>query len=98
MQRILYNPTQTPAKATPEAVQAQAAGQGGPEQGSRHLEPASDHVAGNGTAGQSDILDQLMGDGTVQDEPVARADDAVQYSTTGDALAPIHYWGLFQPV
>ena len=79
MQRILYNPVQTPAKATPEAVQAQAAGQG-----SRVQEPVSDQGAGDGLP---DILDQLMADGVVQDVPPARAGGAVLHSAAGPALA-----------
>ena len=73
---------QTPAKATPEAVQAQAAGQG-----SRVQEPVSDLGAGDGNAGLPDILDQLMANGVVQDVPPARAGGAVLHSAAGPALA-----------
>lgn len=81
VQRILYNPMQTPARATPEAAQAQTAEDAAQEQGSEIPEPAAAHGAGHDDAGLPDILDQLMADGPAPDASPAQADDAALNTT-----------------
>lgn len=83
VQRILYNPGQTPVKATPEPAQPQTAGEADQEQNSKLPEPIMASGAGHDDAGLPDILDQLMADGLVQDVPAAKADDADLNHTTG---------------
>lgn len=87
MQRILYNPTQTPVKATPEPAQPQTASQAAQEQTSKIPEPIMASGAGHDDAGLPDILDQLMADGLVQDVPAAKADDANINNATGTQSA-----------
>ena len=85
VQRILYNPTPSPspAKALPEAGQAQTEERAGLGQASKIPEPTLAPRVGQDGDGQPDILDQLMLGGAVQEVLPAKAEDAILTSVAG---------------